>query len=148
MSCCSNFYSLGGIFENIPNRMLIHFYICQHVASQVALVVKKPPAKVGDERDMGSIPGSGRSPGGGHGDPLQYSCLENPVDRGAWWATVHASSPVLGHLCSTSVSMHLTTLGTSFERNHTVFVLLCLAYFVSHNVLKVHVVVYVRLAFL
>ena len=52
-------------------------------------MVKKPPAKVGDERDMGSIPGSGRSPGGGHGDPLQYSCLENPVDRGAWWATVH-----------------------------------------------------------
>ena len=39
--------------------------------------------------DLGSIPGSGRSPGGGHGNPLQYSCLENPVDRGAWWATVH-----------------------------------------------------------
>ena len=102
MSCCSNFYSLGGIFENIPNRMLIHFYICQHVASQVALVVKKPPANVGDERDMGSIPGSGRSPGGGHGDPLQYSCLENPVDRGAWWATVHGvakSQTWLKHVC-------------------------------------------------
>ena len=39
--------------------------------------------------DTGSIPGSGRSPGGGHGNPLQYSCLENPMDRGAWWATVH-----------------------------------------------------------
>ena len=39
--------------------------------------------------DTGSIPGSGRSPGGGHGNPLQYSCLENPKDRGAWWATVH-----------------------------------------------------------
>ena len=39
--------------------------------------------------DLGSIPGSGRSPGGGHGNPLQYSCLENPMDRGAWWATVH-----------------------------------------------------------
>ena len=39
--------------------------------------------------DPGSIPGSGRSPGGGHGNPLQYSCLENSVDRGAWWATVH-----------------------------------------------------------
>ena len=38
---------------------------------------------------MGSIPGLGRSPGGGHGNPLQYSCLENPIDRGAWWATVH-----------------------------------------------------------
>ena len=39
--------------------------------------------------DLGSIPGSGRSPGGGHGNPLQYSCLKNPMDRGAWWATVH-----------------------------------------------------------
>ena len=43
----------------------------------------------GDERDAGSIPGSGRSPGGGHGNPPQYSCLENPLDRGAWWAAVH-----------------------------------------------------------
>ena len=40
-------------------------------------------------RDLGSIPGSGRSPGGGHGNPFQYSWLENPIDRGAWWATVH-----------------------------------------------------------
>ena len=53
------------------------------------LVVKKPPANAGDKRDMGSIPGSGRSPGGGHNNPLQYFCLENPMDRGAWWATVH-----------------------------------------------------------
>ena len=58
-------------------------------ASQVALVVKNPPANAGDIRDMGSIPGSGRSPGEGHGNPLQYSCLENPMDRGVWWATVH-----------------------------------------------------------
>ena len=41
------------------------------------------------ERDLGSVPGSGRSPGEGKGNPLQYSCLENPMDRGAWWATVH-----------------------------------------------------------
>ena len=53
----------------------------------MALVGKNPPA--GDIRDLGSIPGSGRSPGGGHGGPLQYSCLENPMDRGAWRATVH-----------------------------------------------------------
>ena len=46
----------------------------------MALVVKKPLANAGDIRDAGSIPGSGRSPGGGHGDPLQYSCLENPMD--------------------------------------------------------------------
>ena len=57
--------------------------------SQVALVVKNPPANAGDIRDSGSISGSGRSSGGGHGNPLQYSCLENHMDRGAWRATVH-----------------------------------------------------------
>ena len=58
-------------------------------ASQVALVVKNLPANIGDVRDVGSISGSGRSPGASHGSPLQYSCLENPMDRGAWQATVH-----------------------------------------------------------
>ena len=53
------------------------------------LVVKNPPANVGDIRDVGSIPGSGRSPGGSHGSSRQYYCLENPMDRGAWQATVH-----------------------------------------------------------
>ena len=52
----------------------------------MALVVKNPSAKAGDIRDMGSIPGLGRSPGGRHGNPLQYSCLKNPMDREAWWA--------------------------------------------------------------
>ena len=52
-------------------------------------MVKNPPANAGDVRDAGSIPGSGRTPGEGHGNPLQYSCLENPVDRGAWRAMVH-----------------------------------------------------------
>ena len=56
---------------------------------QVVPVVKKPPANAGDLRDEGLIPGSGRCPGVGNGNPLQYSCLENPIDRGAWWATVH-----------------------------------------------------------
>ena len=58
-------------------------------AFQVALVAKNPPANAGDIRDADSIPGSGKSPGGGHGNPLQYSCLENPMDRGTWQATVH-----------------------------------------------------------
>ena len=58
-------------------------------ASQVALVVKNPPANAGDVRDLGLIPGLGRFPGGGHDKPLQYSCLENPLDRGAWWTIVH-----------------------------------------------------------
>ena len=58
-------------------------------ASQVVLEVKNPPAKAGNIRDAVSIPGSGRSPGGGISNPPQYSCRENPMDRGAWWVTVH-----------------------------------------------------------
>ena len=58
--------------------------------SQVALEVKNPFANAGDIRDAGLIPGLGRSPVGGHDNPLQYSCLENPMDRGAWWAMVHS----------------------------------------------------------
>ena len=58
-------------------------------ASQMSLVVKNLLASAGGIRDVGSIPGSRRSPGGGHGDPLQYSCLENPMERGVLWATVH-----------------------------------------------------------
>ena len=90
--------------------------------SQVALVVKNLPASAGGVRDGGSIPGLGRSPGGGHGNPLQYSCLEDPMDRGACWVTVQRvtkswtrlkwlsatkpqvdqekSDPAYGHLCS------------------------------------------------
>ena len=58
-------------------------------ASQVVLAVKNLTANAGDLRDVSSMSESGRSPGGGHGNPLQYSCLENPMDRGAWWAIVH-----------------------------------------------------------
>ena len=56
---------------------------------QVALVIKNPPASAGDIGDTGSIPGSGRSPGEGNGKPLQYSCLENPINRVTWWFIVH-----------------------------------------------------------
>ena len=52
-------------------------------------MVRDGPANAGDIRDVGSIPGSERLPGGGNGNALQYSCLENPMDKGAWWATVH-----------------------------------------------------------
>ena len=55
----------------------------------MVLVVKNTPGNAGDIRDTSSIPGLGRSPGGGNGDPIQYSCLENPMDRGAWQVTVH-----------------------------------------------------------
>ena len=61
----------------------------ESMASQVALVVKNLTGNSGDVRDVGLIPGSGRSPGGGHGNPHQYSCLENPMDREAWQATVY-----------------------------------------------------------
>ena len=55
----------------------------------MAILVKNLPANAGDARGTGLIPSLGRSPGGGHGNPLQYSCLENPMDRGAWRETVH-----------------------------------------------------------
>ena len=70
-------------------------------------MVKKLPANAGGAKDMGSIPGSGRSPGGGHGNPPQYSCLENPMDRGAWRATVHRVAKSQTQL--KQLSMHART---------------------------------------
>ena len=58
----------------------------------IALVVKNLPANAWDTRDTSSMPGLGRSPGVGNGNPLQYSCLENSMGRGAWWATVHRAT--------------------------------------------------------
>ena len=85
-------------------------------ASQVAQVVKNPPANGRDTRDMSSIPGLGRSPGGGHGNPLQYSCLENPMDRGAWRATVHGVTKSLTWLKWLSTHTHaLNTSGCSLN---------------------------------
>ena len=68
-------------------------------------VVKNPPANVGDSGDMGSIPGSGRSPGGGNGNPLQFSCLENPMDRGPWWAAAQGVTK-----SQTQLNVHTLTL--------------------------------------
>ena len=68
----------------------MHFnYLHSYKGFPDGIVIKNPPVDAGDTRDAGSIPESGRSPGGGRGSPLQYSCLENPMDRGAWRATVH-----------------------------------------------------------
>ena len=61
----------------------------------MALVVKTLTANAGDIRDVGLIPRLGRCPGGGHGNPLQYSCLENSMDRGTWWAAVHEVAKTL-----------------------------------------------------
>ena len=77
-------------------------------------MIKNPPASAGDVRDAGSIPGSGRSPGGGHGNPLQYFCRENPIDRRASWATVIGSQRV-GHT--------ETTTPTHAELSSTVHIL-------------------------
>ena len=73
---------------------------------QVAPVVKNLPDNAGDIRDVGLIPGSGRSPGEGNGNPLQYLCLENPIDRGAWQATVHGvarNRTRLSHYTTTTI---------------------------------------------
>ena len=74
-----------------PSPHQAHFTPALYIreGSQVVLVVKNLPANAGDARDLGLIPGSGKSPGEGNGNPFQYSCLENPMDRGAWQATVH-----------------------------------------------------------
>ena len=69
-------------------------------------MVKNPPANAGGIRDVGLIAGLGRSPGGGHGNPLQYSCLENPIDIGAWWATVHRVALSRTHLKGLSTQAH------------------------------------------
>ena len=76
----------------------------------MALVGKNLPASAGDVRDSGSIPGSGRSPGEVHGNPPQYSCLENPIDRGAWWATVHGVT----ELDTTEATKHALLLPSYF----------------------------------
>ena len=74
------------IFPGIHTKLLKSLW--SFWASQVVLVVQNLTANAGGVKETGAITGSG-SPGGGHGNPLQYSCLENPMDRGAWWATVH-----------------------------------------------------------
>ena len=81
-------------------------------ASQVALVVKNLPGNAGDVRDVDSTPELERSPGGGHSNPLQYSFLENSMDRGAWWATVREVSKSQTWLsdwaCTTSMYMNIS----------------------------------------
>ena len=94
-------------FSNIITRM-ISAPLSSLWASHVALVVKNLPANAGEVRDTDLIPGLGRSLGGGHGKPLQYSCLENPMDRGAWQATVHRVTK--SQIWLKPLSMHTDTL--------------------------------------
>ena len=90
MICYRNYmcYHCFPVSWYFPKFQFLVVYTHQRV-SQVALVIKIPPANAGDIRDTVLIPALGRSPGRGHSNPLQYSCLENTMDRGAWWATVH-----------------------------------------------------------
>ena len=83
----------------------------------MALVVKNPPVNAGDIRDAGSIPGLGRSHRVGDGYPLQYSCLESPMDRGAWWATVHRITVSQTRLKLSS--MHTALLGSGIPDLYT-----------------------------
>ena len=82
-------FTSGTEREFFSTRVLSFALINLSWASQVALVVKNPSANVGDIRDVGLILGVGRSPGEGHGSPLQYSCPKNPMDRGTWWTMAH-----------------------------------------------------------
>ena len=80
------------LWTTVSSNKCMCMYLIQYAflrASYVVIVVKNLPTSAGDLRDMDSIPGSGRHPREGPGNPLQYSCLENPMDRGAWRATVH-----------------------------------------------------------
>ena len=83
------------------NQDLLLISVVLDWTSQEALVVKNSLANAGDIKVVSSIPGSGRSPGGEHGNPLQYSCLENPTDRGVWWATVHGVEKGLNTIAAT-----------------------------------------------
>ena len=75
--------------HSIPIAKVKNWHLVNEKGFSGGSVIKNPPAKAGDLRDTGLIPGSGRSPGEGNGNSLQYSCLENPMDRGAWQATFH-----------------------------------------------------------
>ena len=86
------------------------------MVSQLALVVKNPPDDVGDPRDTDLIPGLGRSPGEGNGNPLQYFCLENSLGRGAWWAVVHGVTKSWARLSSPKHTQERNGLRWSADR--------------------------------
>ena len=104
--------------------LLYNFYTC-HWASNL-------PTNAGDIRDTGSIPGLGRSPRGGHGNPFQYSCLENPMDRGAWWATVHRVAKSQTWLKQLHTHTHIHVINRRKFRGHPLF-MSYLIYIVSYQ---------------
>ena len=96
--------------QELRGHLRITSFLLPWLASQVVLVVKNLPANAGDLRHAGLIPGLGRFPGEGHGNPLQYFCLENPMDRRAWWATVHGVTQSWTQLKQLSTAQHVPRL--------------------------------------
>ena len=102
---------------SLPRRgSLLSLLFLSSSDSQVKPMVKNPSVNAGDIRDKSSIPGLGRSPGGGHGNPLQYSCLQTPTDRGAWWVRVHGVTRSQTQL-SMRAQLSKAPLLTSFSSN-------------------------------
>ena len=126
-SSWENLMKLPSVIQLVSGLAGIQTGLCVSGTSQVALRVKNLPANAANVRGSGSIPGSGRSPGRGHENPLQYSYLENPVDRGAWWATVNRVAR--GWTGLKQLSMHADThtlcmsrawdLTTNTSQHHT-----------------------------
>ena len=112
--CSDGLEVWGGEWEGVNTHTQ---KMCERVCM---LIVKNPPAKAGDTRDTGSIPGSGRSPGEENGNPLPYCCLGNPTDRGAWQATAHGvaksgtrlSSRTWDLMCAVHVCVHASVLSS------------------------------------
>ena len=102
---------------------------CGYRAPQVVLVVENLPASAGDLRGMGLIPGLVRFPGGGHGNPHRYSCLENPTDRGAWRAAVHGVAKSQAWLKWLSMHTHMWVTGTN-DQNSWILGCLCFKYLI------------------
>ena len=90
------------------------------MSCQLVLVVKTPPANAGDVRDVGSISGSGRSPGGGHGYLLQCCCLENPMDKGSWRAPVYGFAKSQTRLKRLSIHAHTLFITEDLSDNVTI----------------------------
>ena len=86
---CYILYSKISLSVKIISKISVHLSFLKYWVSQVVLVVKNLPANAGDVRHTSLIPGWGRSPGGGHGNALQYCCLESPMDREAWQVAIH-----------------------------------------------------------
>ena len=110
LACCS----LWGLKELDTTEWMNWLFECLG-ASQVVLVVKNPPANARIIRDSGLTPGLGRSPGGRHDSPLQYSCLENPMDRATWWTIVHSVAHRVRHNWNDLACMHW---GSSMYQTH------------------------------